>query len=122
MNTHTECDFNGLDDPIDLFASPRMYPIMALYVANRLKWDLYRRYCVSDNPSDPTYLDGNETIVPERGQSLNVNEGVIITLQNLYNKDEGTQNDILNEIVKETIKQILDTNFINMVANSRGWV
>ncbi|MBU0486602.1 MAG: hypothetical protein KKA07_14880 [Bacteroidetes bacterium] len=33
-------DFDGITDPLDLFASPRMYPVMVLYIANRLKWDL----------------------------------------------------------------------------------
>lgn len=110
-------DFDGLDDPLDLFASPRMYPVMALYIANRLKWDLYRRYCVDDyDPQNPlpSAIEGNKTIGPERGQTLPVDDGYIMKLTNLSETD-------LNGIVKDIMKQILDTNFINMVAYARGW-
>jgi len=66
-----------------------------------------------NNPS-PLAIEGNKTIGPERGQSLQVDDGYILKLDNLSETD-------LNDIVKEIMKQILDTNFINMVAYARGW-
>jgi hypothetical protein len=124
-------DFDGIDDPLDLFASPRMYPVMVLYIANRLKWDLYRRYYGKDSNNIQTGLiEGNEDIGPERGQSLNVDDGVFFDpLTQKYGLDElqddkmtdETRNNTLNGIVKDIMKQILDTNFINMIANARGW-
>ncbi|MFW5872840.1 MAG: hypothetical protein ACOCVN_02525 [bacterium] len=127
QNICISSDFDGITDPVDLFASPRMLPVMALYVANRLKWDLYRRYCVEEYdelyPDNPWAIKGNDTIGPEKGQTLNVNEGIINTLNyfvSLRNTPDELNNK-LNEIVKEVMIQILSTNFINMVAKARGW-
>lgn len=161
MNIRTEYEIDGLDDPLDLFASPRMpvrpcsengkhggYSIMALYVANlstgrmkadHLKWacpphyrrDLYRRYYGKDPGNTQTGLiEGNDNIGPERGQTLNVDDGAFYdSVTQKYGLDEfqddkmtdETRNNTLNEIVKDIMKQILDTNFINMVAYARGW-
>jgi hypothetical protein len=125
-------DLDGLTDPLDLFASPRMYPVMALYIANRLKWDLYRRYCVNVTPEtsppedDPWFIVGNDTIGPERGQSLDINidEGATIRLNHFYDLRTTFPEKInfdLNDIVKEIMIQILDKNFINMVAHAKNW-
>ena len=135
QNIAISSDFDGMIDPIDIFACPRMYPAMALYIANRLKWDLYRRYYGKDENVDPTTdpfqkIVGNFDIGPERGQTLNVDDGLFQYdsvnntggLINLQSLNETDLNNTLNEIVKEIMKQILDTNFINMVANARGWV
>jgi hypothetical protein len=127
-NITISSDFDGLDDPLDLFASPRMYPIMALYLANRLKWDLYRRYYGKDPNGPNGLIEGNTDIGPERGQTLNVDDGVYIDpvtnakgLNAFQIMDETELNITLNDIVKEIMKQILDTNFINLVANAKGW-
>jgi len=103
-------DFDGIDDPLNLFASPRMYPIMVLYIANRLKWDLYRRYCV---PSE-SYIPNNITISNERGQKLIVDEGFSI-----YLNDFSVDN--IEIVVKEILIQILDRNYIRIISNSKGW-
>ena len=100
-------DFDGITDVMSLYASPRLYPVMALYVANRLKWDLYRRYIV--DPSIPDMKIG-----PEKGQTIPIDEGFIMALDNL----DATH---LNDIVKDIMKQLLDTNFINMIAYAQGW-
>ncbi|MFW6222471.1 MAG: hypothetical protein ACOC3T_02540 [Bacteroidota bacterium] len=130
QNISISSDFDGITDPVDLFASPRMMPVMALYVANRLKWDLYRRYCVKGTPNDPQnpdedpwFIVGNDTIGPEKGQTLDVNEGYIKRLNHFANleNDIPQLNSDLNLIVKEVMTQILSTNFINMVAKARGW-
>ena len=79
--------------------------------ANRLKWDLYRRYCVDDyvnyDPSNPWEIEGNKTIGPERGQTLNVDEGYILRLNHFYDlrtTDPDKINTDLNDIVKENNK------------------
>ena len=77
-----------------------------------------------ENPeNDPWFIVGNDTIGPEKGQTLDVNEGVIKKLNYFVSLRTTTDvlNNKLNEIVKEVMIQILSTNFINMVAKARGW-
>ncbi|HBS86535.1 MAG: hypothetical protein A2W91_20155 [Bacteroidetes bacterium GWF2_38_335] len=129
QNICISSDFDGIDDPLNLFASPRMYPIMVLYIANRLKWDLYRRFCLKSNSeisNDPWYAEGNKSINPERGQSLIVDEGAFLRLDYFKyladNNDIGQINSDFDLLVKEILSQILDRNYLKMITKAKGWV
>jgi hypothetical protein len=76
------------------------------------------------NPeADPWFIIGNDTIIPEKGQTLNVDEGYIKRLNHFAALESNIPqlNADLDIIVKEIIIQIFSTNFINIVVNARNW-
>lgn len=118
-NISIASDFDGMTNPIDLFASPRMFPILVYYVANRIKWDLYRRFYGLDDLN----VAFNNTIsgkIYEKGQSVPFEEGLVLQL-NYFINNSSSLNSILDGIVKDICIQIFDTNFINQVKGARNW-